>query len=203
MLLGILSIVIGYLLGSLPTAYIIGHLRKGIDIRRVDSGNVGAAAVMRQVGVWEGIAVGFIDIAKGAVALIIARALGVAELWVLAAGFSALLGHNFPVFLRFRGGSGAATTLGIFLVLAPKAVLVVLVIVAIPFFTTRNFAFTIFVGFALLPLLIWLFGGSVVVIFYSLAIDIFMVARNLPVLKRAWPKRVKRGVAANHRQRQE
>ncbi len=118
-LLGILSIAIGYLLGALSSAYLMGRLRKGIDIRNLDSGNMGAAVVLRQVGVWEGIVVGFVDLAKGSAAILIAKALGVFELWVLAAGFCALLGHNFPVFVGFRGGSGSATMVGIFLVLSP------------------------------------------------------------------------------------
>jgi len=62
---GILSIVIGYFLGSIPSAYLMGRLRKGIDIRNFDSGNMGAGVVIRQVGAWEGILVGLSDIAKG------------------------------------------------------------------------------------------------------------------------------------------
>jgi glycerol-3-phosphate acyltransferase PlsY len=190
-LLGIISILIGYFLGSIPSAYIMSRLRRGIDIRNLDSGNMGAGAVIRQVGIWEGILVGLIDIAKGSAAVLIARALGVAEPWVLAAGFGALLGHNFPVFVGFRGGSGTATTVGIFLVLAPVATGIVLAIIAIPILTTRNFAFAVFIGLILLPLLIWLFRGSLMLVLYSLIIDVFMLGRNLPVLKRAWPKRGK------------
>lgn len=201
---GILSIVIGYFLGSIPSAYLMGRLRKGIDIRNLDSGNMGAGVIIRQVGVWEGILVGLIDIAKGSTAILIGRALGVAEPWVLAAGFGALLGHNFPVFVGFKGGSGTATIIGIFLVLAPVAMGIALVIIAIPILTTRNFAFAVFIGLFLLPLLIWLFdvclfGGSLMLILYSLIIDAFMLGRNLPVLKRAWPKRGKKNTATSHR----
>lgn len=198
-LLGILSIAIGYFLGSIPSAYIMGRLRRGIDIRDVDSGNMGAGAVIRQVGIWEGILVGLIDIAKGSAAVLIARALGVAEPWMLAAGFGALLGHNFPVFIGFKGGSGTATIVGVFLVLAPVAMGIVLAIIAIPVLTTRNFAFAAFAGLTLLPLLVWLFGGSLMLILYSLIIDVFMLGRNLPVLKRAWPKVGKKNTANNHR----
>ena len=140
MLLGILSIIIGYLLGSIPTAYIVSRMRKGIDIRNVGSGNMGGANVMREIGTHEGIFVGLIDIAKGAGAILIAQTLNISELWVFGAGFAALVGHNFPVFAGFRGGRGSATVIGIFLVLAPKSMLVTLVIVAIPFFTTRKFS---------------------------------------------------------------
>ncbi len=196
--LGIISIVIGYLLGSIPSAFIMGRLRKGIDIREVDSGNMGAAATLRQVGVWEGIIVGIVDVAKGSVAILFAKVLVVAEVWVLAAGLAAILGHSFPVFVGFRGGSGAATVIGIFLVLAPAAIGIVLVIVAIPFFTTRNFAFAVFIGLLLLPLLTWLFGGSLMLVLFSLLVDIFILGKNLSVLKRAWPKRKKKDIGTGH-----
>jgi glycerol-3-phosphate acyltransferase PlsY len=154
MLPGILSIIVGYLLGSIPTAYIVSRIRKGIDIRNVGSRNMGGANVMREIGAREGVFVGLIDIAKGAGAILIAQALNVSELWVFGAGFAALVGHNFPVFAGFRGGRGSATIIGIFLVLAPKAILVTLAVVAIPFFTTRKFMAALFIGFGLLPLFI-------------------------------------------------
>jgi len=147
MLPGILGIIIGYLLGSIPTAYIVSRIRKDIDIRNMGSGNMGGANVMREIGTHEGVFVGLIDIAKGAGAILIAQALDISELWVFGAGFAALVGHNFPVFARFRGGRGSATIIGIFFVLAPKAMLVTLAVVAIPFFTTRKFTGAIIIGF--------------------------------------------------------
>jgi acyl phosphate:glycerol-3-phosphate acyltransferase len=197
MLQGILSIIIGYLLGSIPTAYIVARLEKGIDIRNVGSRNMGAANVMREIGTREGIFVGLIDIAKGAGAILIAQTLNISELWVFGAGFAALVGHNFPVFVGFRGGKGTATVIGIFLVLAPLSMLVTLVIVAIPFFTTRKFSAAILigialvvVGFALLPLFIWLFEGSLMLVRYVLAIGIFMLVRNLSGIKQVLAKGV-------------
>lgn len=188
MLLGILSIIIGYLLGSIPTAYIVSRMRKGVDIRNVGSGNMGAANVMRQIGAHEGIFVGLIDVAKGAVAILIAQTLNISELWVFGTGFGALVGHNFPVFASFRGGRGSATIIGIFLVLAPLSMLVTLVIIAIPFFTTRKFGAAILIGFALLPLFIWLFEGSLMLVRYVLAIDLFMLVRNLSGIKQVLAK---------------
>lgn len=187
-LLGILSIIIGYLLGSIPTAYIVSRLRKGIDIRNVGSGNMGAANVMRQIGTHEGIFVGLIDTAKGAGAILIAQALNISEFWVFGTGFGALVGHNFPVFAGFRGGRGSATIIGIFLVLAPQSILVTLVIIAIPIFTTRKFSAAILIGFALLPLFIWLFEGSLTLVRYALAIDLFMLIRNLSGIKQVLAK---------------
>jgi len=192
---GILSTVIGYLLGSIPTAYIVARMRKGIDIRNVGSRNMGAANVMREIGTPEGIFVGLVDIAKGAGAILIAQTLSISELWVFGAGFAALVGHNFPVFAGFRGGKGSATVIGIFLVLAPLSMLVTFVIVAIPFFATRKFSGAILigialvvVGFVLLPLFIWLFEGSLMLVRYLLPVGIFMLVRNLSGIRQILTK---------------
>ncbi len=195
--LGTLGIIIGYLLGSIPTAYIVGRLRKGVDIRDIGSRNMGAANVMREIGIHEGILVVVIDIGKGAGAILVAQTLDISELWVFGAGFAALVGHNFPVFAGFRGGRGTATIMGIFLVLASQSALVTLVIVVIPFFATLRFSAAIligvalgFVGFALLPLFIWLLEGSLMLVCYVLAIDIFMLVRNLARIRQLLAKGV-------------
>ena len=198
---GILSIISGYLLGSIPTAYIVSRLRKGVDIRNVGSGNMGGANVMREIGAREGVFVGLIDIAKGAGAILIAQALNVSELWVFGAGFAALVGHSFPVFAGFRGGRGSATIIGIFLVLAPKAMLVALVVVAIPFFTTRKFMAALFIGFGLLPLFIWLLEGSLMLVRYALVIDLFMLVRNLPDLRRLLAQGIMKDIIRDRQQK--
>ncbi len=186
--LSILSVIIGYLLGSIPTAYIVSRARKGIDIRTIGSGNMGGANVMREIGTHEGAFVGLFDLAKGAGAILIAQALNLSQLWVFGSGFAALVGHNFPVFAGFRGGRGSATIIGIFLVLAPTAALVTLAVVAIPFFASRKFGGAIIIGFALLPLFAWLLEGSLSLVRYALAIDLFMLVRNLPDIRRVLAK---------------
>lgn len=201
MLLGIPSIIIGYLLGSIPTAYIVSRTRRGIDIRNIGSGNMGAANVMRQIGTHQGIFVAIIDVAKGAGAILIAQALNVSELWVFGAGFAALVGHNFPVFARFKGGRGSATIMGIFFVLAPEAMLVTLEIIAIPFFTTRRFMSALFIGFGLLPLFVWLFEGSLPLVRYALAIDLFMLIRNLSDIKQVLAKGVMKDMIHDRQQK--
>jgi acyl phosphate:glycerol-3-phosphate acyltransferase len=206
--LGTLGIIIGYLLGSIPTAYIVGRLRKGVDIRDIGSRNMGAANVMREIGIHEGILVALIDIAKGASAILIAQTLDISGLWVIGAGFAAVVGHNFPVFAGFRGGRGTATIIGIFLVLAFQSTLVTLVIVAIPFFVTLRFSAAIligvalgFVGFALLPLFIWLLEGSVMLVCYVLTIDIFMLVRNLSRIRQLPAKGIVRDMIYHGRRK--
>ncbi|HXZ30024.1 MAG TPA: glycerol-3-phosphate acyltransferase [Dehalococcoidia bacterium] len=199
--LGILSVIIGYLLGSIPTGYIVSRLRRGIDIRDIGSRNMGGANVMREIGTHEGVLVGLFDIAKGAGAILIAQALNVSGLWIFGTGFAALLGHNFPVFAGFRGGRGSATVIGIFLVLAPVATLVTLVVVAIPFFASRKFGGAIIIGFALLPLFVWLLAGSLSLVRYALAIDLFMLIRNLPDIRRVLAKGVIRDMIYDRHQK--
>jgi glycerol-3-phosphate acyltransferase PlsY len=196
-----LSIIIGYLLGSIPTAYIVSRIRKGIDIRNIGSRNMGGANVMREIGAREGVFVGLIDIAKGAGAILIAQALNISEPWVFGTGFAALVGHNFPVFAGFRGGRGSATIIGIFLVLAPEAILVTLAVIAIPFFTTRKFTAAILIGFGLLPLFVWLFEGSLPLVRYVLVIDLFMLVRNLSGLKQVLAKGIIKDIIFDRQQK--
>ena len=174
----IASIVIGYLLGSIPTAYIITRFRKGVDIRKVDVGNVGAASVIRQVGLIEGLIVALVDMAKGAGTIFIAQALGVSYYWVLAAGFAALIGHIYPAYIRFKGGQGIATIIGIFFALAPEATAVLLVLMAIMLLIVHRIFFMNIMASPFLPLFMWLFERSLTLVIYSLAIVIFVGYRN-------------------------
>jgi glycerol-3-phosphate acyltransferase PlsY len=114
-----LAIVIAYLLGSIPTAYLIGRLRKGTDIRETGTRNMGAMNVFYTVGFWWGLLVLITDVGKGAAAIGIAKALGVGEVAQFIVGATTVLGHAFPVFLRFRGGRGGATCIGVLCVLMP------------------------------------------------------------------------------------
>jgi glycerol-3-phosphate acyltransferase PlsY len=130
--------ILGYFLGSIPSAYIAGRLLNGVDIRQVGNGNVGAANAFRQLGAKVGIAVFAIDAAKGGLATIVAQAVGVSQLWVLLAGAAAVVGHNWPLFLGFRGGRGEATTIGVLLALIPQPVLLLSGPVIITLIVSKN-----------------------------------------------------------------
>lgn len=193
-LLGVAVVIIGYLLGSIPFAYIVTRLSKGVDIRRVDTGNVGAATTLRGVGIWQGIVVLLCDIAKGAAAVFIAQVLGLSLIWVMAAGLAAFLGHNFPVYLGFKGGHGAATTIGIFLVLAPLETLCALVITGIVLFINyrnllRRVVMALSIGSPFLPIFIWVFGTWIykepsekvlMLTVFAAIVVLFIVLRNIP-----------------------
>ena len=106
-------ILLGFLLGSFPTAYLMGKWRRGIDIRGVGSGNPGATNIGREVGVASGILVLAVDAAKGVIAIIVGQRLGVPPTALYFTALAAVAAHNFSPFLGFRGGKGAATVLGI------------------------------------------------------------------------------------------
>jgi len=108
-----------YLLGSVPSALLLVWTATGKDVRREGSGNVGATNALRAAGWRVGVAVTVIDIAKGAVPVLVMRWVDPRPGWIAATLVAAVLGHCFPVWLDFRGGKGVATGLGVFLVVAP------------------------------------------------------------------------------------
>src|SRR4030042_894841 len=119
-----LIVLSGYLIGSIPTAYIAGHLLKGRDIRHMGDANMGAANVFRQLGAKAGVVVGIIDAGKGALAILIAQAAGLPLVTVLSTGVAAVVGHNWPIFIGFRGGRGESTTIGVLLATITQPILI-------------------------------------------------------------------------------
>lgn len=117
-----IAVVVAYLLGAIPFAFIAGRAR-GIDLRTVGSGNLGAANVFRTLGKRAGIAVMVADIGKGVVAVVIARLIS-DDPWPAVAAGAAMAGHVFPVWLRFKGGKGVATGGGAVIALMPLAALI-------------------------------------------------------------------------------
>ncbi len=120
----LLSVIIGYLLGSISFSYLFGKWLKKIDIRNYGSGNAGATNTLRVLGKGPAITVLILDILKGMIAVLISKLIG-GEEWVpFVAGLSAAIGHNWPIFFNFRGGKGIATTIGVLLLLIPYPALI-------------------------------------------------------------------------------
>jgi acyl phosphate:glycerol-3-phosphate acyltransferase len=184
-LLGVAGIIAGYLLGSFPSAYIITRIIKRVDIREIDVGNMGAAAVRRQLGLLPAIIVAVLDITKGSAAIFLAQFFSeTGFLWVYGAGFAAILGHCFPAYIGFRGGQGTATLIGVFAVLAPLVTLIMLCIAALMLLITRRVFPMIISSSPALPLLLWLVAGSVPLALYSLFLILFMMSRNIGGISR-------------------
>lgn len=164
------GLIIAFLLGSIPTAYIVARAVAGVDIRLVGDGNVGARNVYFQVGHLPGVAVAILDILKGTLAIRIATSLGLSENLVLAAGWIAVLGHDFTPFLRFRGGQGTATSVGVLLALISQETMVVIIVSAILLLLLRKWDLSLALGFALFPVLSWSTGRPNKVILYIISL---------------------------------
>ncbi len=165
-----LVILIGYILGSIPTAYLTGRILKGRDIRQMGDENAGAANAYRELGMRAGIIVGIIDAAKGAGAVLIAQAANLPQLVVLFTGLAAVIGHNWPVFLGFRGGRGVSTTIGILLVLVTLPMLILALPTLIILVVKRNVTPSMAFLFIALPLVDWWLKAPGVLIAYGIAL---------------------------------
>jgi len=161
MILKFILLVIGaYLLGSVPTAYLVAKWRRGIDIRRFGSGNVGAANIVAAGSRWSSLIVIIFDLAKGMVPVYVARAIGLDETYQqVVVGLAAISGHNWPVFLRFSGGRGILTTLGVVFVLAPWLALA-LTVLAFAWLPFGQFSLGTLIALVLLPILAWFLSGT-------------------------------------------
>lgn len=126
----ILSIIIGYLWGCIPSAYLVGRKFKGVDIRTIGSHNMGAMNTFYVIGFWPGMLVLAMDIGKGMLAVVCSYLIGLVlnipgNMFVpmeMVAGIAVIAGHNFPVFLRFKGGKGGATAIGVLAIIIPWAI---------------------------------------------------------------------------------
>lgn len=150
-----LLVVAAYLLGSIPTAYLIARWRRGIDIRQYGSGNVGAANVLAAVSKRWSILVTIFDIGKGALAVWLAQRLGLEAYQQVIVGLITIIGHNWSIFLRFQGGRGVFTSLGVITMLSWKLGLIVMVISYL-FAPIRQLPFGVTLGLASLPVFSWL-----------------------------------------------
>jgi glycerol-3-phosphate acyltransferase PlsY len=151
-----IAVVIAYLLGSIPFGYLIVRRKMGADIRQTGSGGTGATNVTRRAGKAAGVLTLLLDAAKGSAAVLIARAVAGDDWLIAAAAIAALVGHMFPVWLGFRGGKGVATGVGIFLVLAPIALLGAGVIFVAIVALTRYVSLGSIIAAILIPVFVWL-----------------------------------------------
>ncbi len=153
-------LIISYLVGSFPTALILSKSFHGQDIREFGDGNMGASNAQRQYGAHAGIVVAVLDILKGVIATLLAIALRLPANWQIAAGGAAILGHDFSIFARFRGGQGLATTAGVFLVLFPIPWLIGCVAFGLVYLLSHRPNLAKGTGMGVYALFVTLWGGS-------------------------------------------
>jgi len=190
----VIAIVIGYLFGSFPSAYLAGRLRKGIDIRKVGSRNMGAMNVFYQVGPADAALVTLADLGKGVAAILLARWLlgkdliSPFDLLTGITGIAAILGHIFPVFLKFRGGKGAATAIGVLIFLMPWAVPVLALVFFVTVLITRNPTFSYALLLFVFPFVAGFLyvdhrNAPIALVFYSIALGVFLGIQYIPRVK--------------------
>ncbi|MEO7677791.1 MAG: glycerol-3-phosphate 1-O-acyltransferase PlsY [Verrucomicrobiota bacterium] len=199
----VITAVAAYLLGSIPTGYLVARA-KGIDIRSVGSGNIGATNVFRILGKGAGIFVLLFDALKGFVAVVavvnfypeLHRAMPtifggenfskdrLRENLGILAGVAAILGHNYTCFLKFKGGKGIATSAGVLIALVPGAFLIVLSIFILVVALSRYISLGSLVAALCLPIAVWLLHGSPTLIFVMVALGALAIYKHKANIKR-------------------
>ena len=167
-------ILTSYLIGGIPTAYLVTRLLLGQDIRNLGDRNAGAANVFRNVGPRAGLVVGFVDILKGAVAVLLVGSLTDSTALQFMAGIAVLAGHNWPIHLGFRGGRGAATAIGVLLPTVPAIAIPVGAVALIVLRLTKKVTVSLAVFLIAVPVLSWLAGFSYTVVSYAVAVPVLV-----------------------------
>lgn len=177
-----LVILMGYAIGSVPFALLLARRWGAPDLRAIGSGNLGAANVFRASGITAGILVAALDITKGALSVTIARYVSDQGAAPAAAGLAAIVGHIYPIWIRFRGGKGVATACGVFSVLTPPAMLPALTIFALTVWLTRYISLGSVLATLALPPSAYVMGSpaaAVVAAFAAATLIVFRHRSNL------------------------
>ena len=190
----LLTALTAYLIGSIPTGFLVGK-GKGIDIRSVGSGNIGATNVFRALGTFAGVLVLLADAFKGWVAAaLVAKALchwlapqaspDLCDRVQIIAAVFAVIGHNYTLWLRFKGGKGIATSAGVFLALAPGALLIALAVWIIVFLLSRYVSLASVCAAFALPFATWVTGRSGLVIAITAALAVLAILKHRSNIQR-------------------
>lgn len=182
----VLTALAAYLLGSIPTGYLWGRAR-GIDIRKVGSGNIGATNVFRILGKRAAVIVLLMDAVKGFIParfFLFDAAAGTEEYHAIIAGLFAILGHNYTCWLRFKGGKGIATSSGVMLALVPAGFGIALAAWLLVFAGGRIVSLASIAGAAVLPFAVWLTGSSNKMILLSGVLSVLAIYRHRANIRR-------------------
>jgi glycerol-3-phosphate acyltransferase PlsY len=172
-----LHILFGYLAGSVPFAFLLAR-HAGIDVRIAGSGNVGAANVLRTAGPWHGVLVLALDVAKGMAAVLIAYLLSGGAALAALSGAAAIVGHIYPVWLRFHGGKGVAVAAGVFGVLSPVATSVAAALFLLTVWTTRYVSLGSIAATLALPPVAWWAGAPRAVVVAAVSTGALIIFRH-------------------------
>lgn len=173
-----LAIICAYLIGSVPFALLLARRWGAADLRTFGSGNLGAANVLRASGIRAGVLVAVLDVAKGAASVALAMRLSDGRLAPAAAGFAAVVGHIYPVWLKFKGGKGVATACGVFSLLTPLALPPSLVVFLITVWLTKYISLGSILATIALPSIAYATGASAATLAAAWATAALIVLRH-------------------------
>lgn len=180
-ILVVVVVFFSYVVGSIPTGFLFARAR-GIDIRAMGSGNIGATNVSRSLGKKLGLVVLVLDALKGALPVLAARGLGLdhsaGPFVITACGLAAICGHCFPVWLGFRGGKGVATSFGVFLAVDPPIIGLCVAVFAVMYALFRIASLGSLVSAIALPVLMWAFHRSSAVLTLAMASTVIVVVKH-------------------------
>ncbi len=176
-------ILAAYLIGSIPVGIILAKM-KGADPRKVGSGNIGATNVMRAAGKKLGILTLAGDVLKGLIPVLAAVCYAQPHVLIAAAGLAAFLGHLFPLYLKFKGGKGVATALGVYLVLSPLAILINIVVFVLVLLKWRYVSLGSLTGTALVPLTLALLKAPAQYVYLSLIVGVLIFLKHKDNIRR-------------------
>jgi len=172
------AIFVAYGIGSTPFAWLLARRWGARDLRRVGSGNVGAANVFRATGVTAGVLAAILDVAKGAASVLVADRMGASAGTAAAAGMAAIVGHVYPFWLHFRGGKGVATACGVFAILTPAAVAPVLAVFVSTVWITKYVSLGSVLASLALPPIAYATGSPGPVVIVACAACVLIVFRH-------------------------
>ncbi|WP_312335103.1 glycerol-3-phosphate 1-O-acyltransferase PlsY [Anaerospora hongkongensis] len=179
-----LTILLAYLIGSIPNGLIVGKYMCGVDIRQFGSKNIGATNAYRVLGPWPAFWVFLTDALKGVAGVMMGQWLDGSTIALLAGGIAAMAGHNWSIFLKFKGGRGVATGLGVIAVLVPKVTAIVFIVWALIVYTTRYVSLGSIVAAVLVPLSMWFFNESIEILVFGIVAALFVILRHKPNIER-------------------
>jgi acyl phosphate:glycerol-3-phosphate acyltransferase len=173
-----LIVAAGYLMGGIPFAFLLARRYGGVDLRRVGSGNLGAANALRSTNPRTAALVTLLDVGKGAAAVYGASLAGASNEVRVAAGVAAILGHIYSVWLGWRGGKGVATACGVFALLAPRATATALLLFMVTVWRTRYVSIASIAAVIALPLLVWARGDDPAVLIGAAVVAALIVFKH-------------------------
>jgi glycerol-3-phosphate acyltransferase PlsY len=181
--MGLLSIILGYAIGALPFGIILTKLVIGVDIRTIGSGATGSTNVTRALGIGYGFINAVLDISKGIVPVLVARAFGLPLAWQAASALAAVIGHNWPIYAGFKGGKGIATSFGALVVLEPGFAFIIPVFAMIAIVTKIKSIASITSALLMIPLAL-LLHEPIEIVFLAISISALAIYRHKENIKR-------------------